>query len=408
MAYSEKCRVGMIGAGNVAQRHARVLSGFPDVEIIGVTDVVPAAAEALAATHGAPAFPDVATLLSLEPDAVYVCVPPFAHGHAEEAVLASGAAMFVEKPIGVDLTVPTRLAAEVARRGTLTAVGHHWRYLDVVRTAARLLADHPVRLVNGVWWDKVPPVAWWIRSDRSGGPVVEQAAHVVDLARALVGPVTAVYAAGTGTPPPVPDADVDAATAATLIFSGGAVGTLSSACVLGWKQRAGLEIIAEGLALFVGEDELVVRDGSGQERRIPGDPDAARVAVDRAFVDAVRGIGNDIRVPYAEALETHRVTCAIAESARTGQVVTLTDPSASPAPDRPTLARPAPASPTQPTPASPAPAQPAPAQPAPAPPGSGESAAPTAPSIPAPRSGQADLDGRDPRAVPAEGGPADG
>lgn len=360
MPYSEKCRIAMIGAGNVAQRHARVLSGFADVEIIGVTDVVASAAEALGTTYGTPAFPDVAALLSLEPDAVYVCVPPFAHGHAEEAVLASGAAMFVEKPLGVDLAVPTRLAAEVARRGTLTAVGHHWRYLDVVRTAAGLLADRPVRLVNGVWWDKVPPVAWWIKSDRSGGPVVEQAAHVVDLARALVGPVTGVFAAGTGTPPPVPDADVDAATAATLIFADGAVGTLSSACVLGWKQRAGLEIVADGLALFVGEDELVVRDGSGQERRIPGDPDAARVAVDRAFVDAVRGIGDDIRVPYAEAFETHRVTCAIAESARTGLAVNLT---------------------TRPAPATPAPAD------------------RPAPSIPAPRAGQSGPDGRGAGAV---------
>ena len=316
----------MIGAGNVAQRHARVLSGFADVEIVGVTDVALPAAEALAATHGIPAVPDAAALLSLQPDAVYVCVPPFAHGHAEEAVLASGAALFVEKPLGVDLTVATRIAAEVARRGTLTAVGHHWRYLDVVRTAATLLADRPVRLVNGVWWDKVPPVAWWVRADRSGGPVVEQAAHVVDLARALVGPVTSVHAVGTGDPPPVADADVDAATAATLTFAGGAVGTLSSACVLGWKQRAGLEIIADGLALFVGEDELLVQDGSGAQRRVAGDPEAARVAVDRAFVDAVRGVGDDVRVPYAEALETHRVTCAIAESVRTGQVITLAAP----------------------------------------------------------------------------------
>ncbi|REG01611.1 putative dehydrogenase [Asanoa ferruginea] len=328
MAFSEKCRVGMIGAGNVAQRHARVLSGFADVEIIGVTDVVPPAAEALAARHGIPALPDSAALLSLQPDAVYVCVPPFAHGHAEEAVLASGAAMFVEKPIGVDLTVPTRIAAEVARRGTRTAVGHHWRYLDIVSTAAHLLADRPVRLVNGVWWDKVPPVAWWIRADRSGGPVVEQAAHVVDLARALVGPVTSVRAVGTGAPPPVEGADVDAATAATMTFASGAVGTLSSACVLGWKQRAGLEIIADGLALFVGEDELLIRDGSGEERRIAGDPEAARVAVDRAFVDALRGLADDVRVPYAEALETHRVTCAIAESVRTGQAISLVEPAA--------------------------------------------------------------------------------
>jgi len=318
----------MIGAGNVAQRHARVLSGFADVEIVGVTDVIPAAAEALAAAHGVPALPDAAALLSLGPDAVYVCVPPFAHGHAEEAVLASGAALFVEKPLGVDLTVATRIADLVAHHPAPTAVGHHWRYLDVVRVAAALLENRPVRLVNGVWWDKVPPVAWWVRADRSGGPVVEQAAHVVDLARALVGEVTSVYAVGTGTPPPADGADIDAATAATATFACGAVGTFSSSCVLGWKQRAGLEIVAEGLALFVGEDELVVRDAAGSERRIPGDPEAARVAVDRAFVDAVRGLGDDIRVPYPEALRTHRVTCAIAESARLGRPVS---PAATPA-----------------------------------------------------------------------------
>jgi predicted dehydrogenase len=154
----------------------------------------------------------------------------------------------------------------------------------------------------------------------SGGPVVEQAAHVVDLARALVGEVDEVYAAGTSTPPAVERADVDAATVATLRFACGAVGLLSSTCVLGWKQRAGLEIVADGLALSVGEDGLVVRDAEG-ERRFAGDPDAARTAVDRAFVDAVRGVGDDVRVPYAEALRTHRVACAVAESARTGRPV---------------------------------------------------------------------------------------
>jgi myo-inositol 2-dehydrogenase / D-chiro-inositol 1-dehydrogenase len=132
--------------------------------------------------------------------------------------------------------------------------------------------------------------------------------------------VTDVYAAGTGTPPPVEGADVDVATAATVRFASGAVGTLSSTCALGWKERAGLSVVADGLTLFVGEDTLVVRDGSGPST-VDGDPDAARVAVDRAFVDAVRGVGDDVRVPYAEALRTHRVACAIAESAATGAPV---------------------------------------------------------------------------------------
>ncbi|WP_435206930.1 Gfo/Idh/MocA family protein [Micromonospora sp. bgisy143] len=322
-----RCRVGLIGAGGVAQRHARVLSGFDDVEIVGVTDVVPEAASALAARHDAPTCADVAELLAAGPDAVYVCVPPFAHGPAEEAVIDAGVPMFVEKPVAVDLGTAERIADLVARRGLRTAVGHHWRYLSVLDQARELLADRPVRMVSGAWLDKVPPVAWWSRRDRSGGPVVEQAAHVLDLIRVLAGEVTEVTAYGDGTPPPVEGADIDSVTTATLRFATGAVGTLSAACVLGWKHRAGLEILADGLALALSEDGLSIRDADG-ERHVPADPEAARVAVDRAFVDAVRGVGDDVRVPYAEALNTQRLALAVADSARSGRPVRLSTPAA--------------------------------------------------------------------------------
>ncbi|PWR13090.1 oxidoreductase [Micromonospora acroterricola] len=321
------CRVGLVGAGGVAQRHARVLAGFGDVELIGVTDVAPEAASALAAQSGGRAYGDVAELLAAGPDAVYICVPPFAHGPAEETVIDAGVPMFVEKPVAVDLVTAERIADLVARRGLRTAVGHHWRYLSVLDQARELLADRPVRMVSGAWLDKVPPVAWWSRRDRSGGPVVEQAAHVLDLIRALVGEVTEVTAYGNGTPPPVDGADIDSVTTATLRFANGAVGTLSAACVLGWKHRAGLEILADGLALSIAEDGLLIRDADG-ERHVPADPDAARVAVDRAFIDAVRGIGDDVRVPYAEALGTQRLALAVADSARTGETVRLVTTSA--------------------------------------------------------------------------------
>ncbi|MFD2766983.1 Gfo/Idh/MocA family protein [Micromonospora eburnea] len=316
------CRVGLVGAGGVAQRHARVLTGFEDVELLGVTDVAPDAARALAGTYGGRSFTDVTDLLAAGPDAVYVCVPPFAHGPVEELVIEAGVPMFVEKPVAADLETAERIAALVERRGLLTAVGHHWRYLHAVQQARELLADRPVRMVDGAWLDKVPPVPWWARCDRSGGPVVEQAAHVLDLVRLLAGEVTEVTAYGDGSPPPVPDADIDSVTAATLRFASGAVGTLAAACVLTWKHRAGVEVLADGLALSLAEDGMLIRDADG-ERQVPADPDGARVAVDRAFVDAVRGIGDDVRVPYAEALRTQRLALAVAESARTGRAVAL-------------------------------------------------------------------------------------
>lgn len=324
------CRVGLVGAGGVARRHARVLAGFADVRILGVTDVTRTAAAELADAYGARAFGDVDDLLAAGLDAVYVCVPPFAHGPVEEAVIAAGVPMFVEKPIAVDLATAERIADLVARRGLRTAVGHHWRYLGAVEHARALLADRPVRLVSGRWLDKVPPAAWWPRRERSGGPVIEQATHVLDLMRLLAGEVTEVTAYGDGVAPPVDGADIDSATTAALRFASGAVGTLAAACVLGWKHRAGLEIVADGLVLALSEDGLTIRDADG-ERHLPSDPDGARVAVDRAFIDAVRGAGDDVRVPYAEALGTQRLAVAVAESARTGRPVTLsTGPAAQP------------------------------------------------------------------------------
>jgi predicted dehydrogenase len=326
-------RVGLVGAGGVAQRHARVLSGLPDVQVVGVTDVVPAAAEALADSYGARAFPDVGALLSAGLDAAYVCVPPFAHGPAERAIVAAEVPLFVEKPIAIDQDTAHEIAGSIAERRLLTAVGHHWRYADGVEQARRLLNGRPVRLVTGGWLDKVPPVGWWPRRDRSGGPVVEQAAHVLDLARHLAGEVTEVYAYGNGTPPDVPGADVDGATAATLRFASGAVGTVAATCVLGWKERAGLDVYADGLAIRITETSVAVRDGA-DESIVDCDPDAARIAVDRAFIDAVRGAGNDVRVPYAEAMGTHVLALAVAESAASGRAVRPRIPSRIPVPSR--------------------------------------------------------------------------
>lgn len=315
------CRIGLIGAGNVGRRHAQVLSSFPDVQLAGTTDTVPEAAAALAADIGCKAFGSTDELISTGLDAVYVCVPPFAHGAPETAVLSAGVPLFVEKPLAVTAATAEQIGASAAAAGVATAVGHHWRYLEVVERARRLLDGRTVRLIGGTWLDKVPPVDWWPIREQSGGPVVEQAIHVLDLARLFAGEVAEVVAMGDGRPPAIPGADVDGVTTAMLRFQSGALGTLSTTCLLGWKQRAGLELVADGLWLSVGEDGLVIREGGTEpvEERVAADPAAARVAIDRAFVDAVRGIGDDVRTPYAEALRTHRLACALAASAASGQ-----------------------------------------------------------------------------------------
>jgi predicted dehydrogenase len=157
-------------------------------------------------------------------------------------------------------------------------------------------------------------VPWWTQRERSGGQVVEQATHLLDVMLDLVGDVEHVYAMGARTERPAfPEADVDDVTAATLRFAGGAVGSLAATALLPAKARAGLELVADGLRLELTETTLTVQDAAGQE--VHEDSGEAKVRVDRAFVDAVRGEGDDVRAPYATALRTHRVACALAESA---------------------------------------------------------------------------------------------
>ena len=45
-------RVGVVGTGGVATRHATILSGFADVTLVAATDVDPARAATFAAQFG--------------------------------------------------------------------------------------------------------------------------------------------------------------------------------------------------------------------------------------------------------------------------------------------------------------------------------------------------------------------
>ncbi|MEJ7789070.1 MAG: Gfo/Idh/MocA family oxidoreductase [Thermoleophilaceae bacterium] len=320
-----KVKVGFVGAGGVARRHADVLLGLGEVEVAGIADLNGELASDLAGHCGARAYRTHDELLSGEElDALYVCVPPFAHGPPEHAAIDAGLPLFVEKPVAIDLSTASAIAERVEAADLVTAVGYHWRYLDTVEQAAALLEGNPARLVTGSWLDKVPPPAWWVRRDRSGGQTIEQSTHVLDLIRHLTGEVSEVYAVeATAEHPRIPEADVADVSSATLRFADGAIGSLSSSCLLRSKHRAGLEIIAEGVAISLSEADIVVDTGDGPERR-EAEADA-KTAVDRDFIDAVLGRENRIRVPYAEALETHHLACAIVRSASEGRPVKLTE-----------------------------------------------------------------------------------
>lgn len=318
-----KTRIGFIGAGGIASRHIGDLLQFEDVQVVATSDPALDRAQGQAQRCGASAYSDYRQMLDKEQlDAIYICVPPFAHGAPEMDCIERKLPFFVEKPLAVGADTAERILQEVERINLATAVGYHWRYLDTVERAQELLAKNPARLVLGYWLDSTPPPPWWWKQDESGGQMVEQTTHIFDLARLLVGEVATVYGAGARKDrASFPTLDVFDVSLATLHFESGALGNMASTCLLNWPHRVGLHLFSEAMAIELSEHEIMVDTGQGRPiQHAQGDP---FVREDRDFVDAVQGKQNKIRSPYAEAIKTHRLTVAATQSAYEGHPVQL-------------------------------------------------------------------------------------
>ncbi len=316
-------RIGFVGAGVIAARHLGDLLGFEDVKVAALADPAIERTRELAQRCGGKAYASAEQMLDAEKlDALYICVPPFAHGEPERAAIERDLPFFVEKPLSADERTAEEIAEKVSRKGLITAVGYHWRYLDITEQAQKLLSKNPVRLALGYWLDATPPPAWWSRQAGSGGQMVEQTTHIFDLARVLVGEVSTVFAMSERKERAAfPDSDVCDVSVATLRFQSGALGTMASTCLLNWPHRIGLHLFCEGLAIELSEFDMMVDVGRGRPvQKAQGDP---FVREDRDFIDAVQGKLNKIRAPYSEAIKTHRLTIAATHSAQEGRALDL-------------------------------------------------------------------------------------
>jgi len=308
-------RIAMIGAGGIARRHLEVLAREQDVEIVGHVARTRASAQRHASTFGGRAYDHVAELVGRErPDAAWITVPPDAHGPAERALLAADVPFLIEKPLSADRATGEELARAALSAGALVAVGYHWRALDTIPDLRARLADTPVRMVRGAWHDSMPTPAWWRKQQRSGGQMVEQATHLLDLARVLVGEAD-VVAARSDVPaePRLPGADVADVAAALLGFRSGIPGVVTTTCALGGPAAVRLELICAGLHVVVTQEAVRYDDGRVvREVRAQADP---FVAEDRAFLHAVRtGDRSGLYCDIGDALATHRLAHDVVEA----------------------------------------------------------------------------------------------
>ena len=320
-------KVGFIGAGNISRAHRRHLKHIDDATVVAICDVDEAKAAEAAADWDARVFTDYRSMLNeVALDAVYICIPPFAHETQEILAAEKGIALFVEKPIALCMDTAREADAAIREHGVISCVGFQGRYLDIIEKTQNLLASRPVGLAIGYWMGGLPGTYWWRRKQMSGGQAVEQTVHVTDMARYLFGDVKTVYAGGrTGLITDVEDYDIEDASAATLIFENGTLATIFSACFLSCGHRGGLDIYTKDLVIEYKERKsITVVQGERSEYIEVGNDYWQEM--DNAFIEAVRtGDGSKLRCPYSDAVKTQQVVVAVNRSLETGEPVSVAE-----------------------------------------------------------------------------------
>lgn len=315
-------RVGIVGVGGIGSEHVKNLHADEQAELAAVCDLVRENAERVSAATGAAVYTDYDEMLDREKlDALFLCVPPFAHGEMEEKAAARGIHLFVEKPVGLDMDTVNRKAEAMRASGIIVGTGYCLRYLDTVARAKEYLQDKKIAMARAHRFGGFVPVLWWRDIAKSGGQLVEQTTHNLDLLRYLAGEVTRVSADMALTVmDDIPGITIPDVYSVNLRFASGAVGHLDTSFVDQPDGRSSLEIIGRGFRLTLDGTTLTIRE---KDRTLAFE---SRVnfleAQDRAFVEAVRtGDRSLILAPYEEAAKTLAVSLGAHASADTGAAV---------------------------------------------------------------------------------------
>jgi len=335
-------RVAFIGAGARAVSHIAAVGSIEGAEVVAICDLseeIGRAAQDKANARlragvepiDAKFFTDSNVMTgSVDFEAVYLCLPPFVHGEIDHKIIDMGKAIFIEKPLAVEMGPALEIAAHIKQKGTINAVGHQMRNSPVVERAADLLQGQQIGMATAIRLSGLPGTPWWRVQERSGGMLIEQHVHAVDLMRVLAGEIETVYAVGnTLLSSDVPNLNIFDVNAVTVRLANGAPGIIGNSCA----APAGsalfpshhVQVVTADFVADVNPRQTVIHRVDTEPEVWTSEHDGTFVMNER-FISAVRtGDQSLISCNYDDALGSFAVTVAAQKSAESGEVISVSD-----------------------------------------------------------------------------------
>jgi predicted dehydrogenase len=262
-------------------------------------------------------------------DALYVCLPPFAHSGQTERAAERGIHLFLEKPIAADVAQAEAMVGAIERAGVISQVGYHLRFRRAIVRLKELIdggqAGRPT-LFEGRFWCNFGGPSWWADISKSGGQAFEQLIHLYDLALYLLGsPDQASGYLANLLHSADPAYTIEDTSAGLVRFRNGSLATITgSNCAVpnaffsdfrAVFERATLDYRSTGDWRTHDQATLYRHNGSNVEREEVTEDGDVYADETAAFLATIRGDRPPI-APAREGLNGIRLVSAVLESAQ--------------------------------------------------------------------------------------------
>lgn len=308
-------KLGLIGAGGIAQAHCNAISGIEGVELVAASDLVKDNVERTANRWGIKkTFTDYNEMLKMdELDGVVVCTPTAVHAPPTIAALKAGKHVLCEKPMEASLQAATEMVRTSHETGKILMIALKLRYTPQVRKAKEIIS---AGTLGDIYYAETVadrrrgnPGGSFIRKATAGfGAAADIGVYALDTALYLMGHPKPVAVSGITSNylsrhntwnPALREIEVEDFACGWVLFDNGARLVFKTCWCMNMDSLGGTIFLGTKAGLRIGVGEVrgpqegvtVYRDEFGEPITINvpigGSVDVFR-AEDAAFADAVR------------------------------------------------------------------------------------------------------------------------
>jgi len=340
---------GIIGAGLIADFHARAIGDIPNAKLIGCCDKIPQRAKNLADKFDVWAFDDYEDMLESDQiDIVTIATPSGFHKEPTVAAAKAGKHVICEKPMDITLERIDAMIEAHEKSGTRLGGIFPYRFNDMMVPLREAINSGRFGVITyaGIY------VPWW-RTDEyykdswhgtwkldGGGALMNQSIHMVDMLCDVMPPIESLQAltAKLGHP----QIETEDTAVAVLRYTNGALGVIYGTTASYPGQFRRFEItgtkgtvinVENSITLWRFADEKPqdeqIRKKFGKIEGGGGVADPAAISYQnhtrnfKAFLDALES-GKEFWIDGREARKAVEVILAIYKSAREQKLVRLT------------------------------------------------------------------------------------